>query len=875
MKTTCLIFFLLASIPVFSQYTLHFDASGKLTGEPPEKLKSCHPVNIELTCSQKDIDDLINEVAKKYLSIYKSLEFANTFLGEDQVTSIRKECLYNLLQIRINYIDQLDNSNRVEFSKLDSHITGAVEPTKPILPKLDILLKPDYILEVAQFDINGKQLGTTITDTLLVNTFQKLSAIRYEQSKLITVAEGFDRFEVQVRKQNSNWQFFQQKKPWISPSFSAADIKGLEDILQKSKLFYETLDGTNLANAKQEIIKLCDPLLTKLIILFPGSYSMVDFQKHIDSVFTKEKTAFNWTSIFTKKSPKHSFSEIILDKLVDEYLSDYNAQLDKVIKLQADKTPPAKVNEPEITVFLVANPKFRIFKEILLKYSKQNDFDALFAKAKEQYALKKENPGYEYDSKFIEDIQFANGFLKLEIITELEKINNNKGGQSLRDAILQQLWMSNAGWSELNIIQKVRKTESVTTGDQEEKSEQTPESLSSEIAVLQAQIDYLNALSKNLTVHTKGDSLPTPNHYLKLIEELHTKKETKSAELKKLEKSGVSATTSATPLAAKLGLETSDFLLNKVVFGSNLMHHIDASEKQFMNKKPVKEINELAVLDIFVHNDKAATDYVFQYSFAKIPKDITPFEEELTFDGSHLVSGSDDPKVFLQYYTFLKIYREVAISQFTKNPPLSLPRSEKPRFQTNEVNAKIKPRDVMEIPGKVTYAVLNPLNDKDTIAAGAYRVNKLYRFRYKIGPSYSWLTQRHYTLNEDQTYTLDEKKAGFQTVFGLQYYFLRNDIRQPDYGWRHSFAFLGLNLGADIVENIYLGVGYEIVDGMSITAGFHFGMTEKLYSRNGILAVDERAWSKPAPFITLGFDHGIFKALFKNNIRTSNTTIFK
>lgn len=834
-------------------------------------------MGIALTCSQKDMDDLVNEVAKKYLSLYQSFEFADTFFGADQAADIRKECLYHLLQIRSQYIDQLNNSNRTEFTKLDGVITAAVKPVKFNLPELNMLLKPDYILEVAQFDINGKQLGTTITDTLLVNTFQKLSAIRYEQSKLITVAEGFDRFEVQVRKQNSNWQFFQQKKPWFSPSFSVAEIKSLEGILQKSKLFYETLDGTNLANAKQEIIKLCDPLLTKLIILFPGSYGRADFQKHIDSIFTQKKTAFNWTAIFdpANLADKHSFSELDLNKLVDAYLKEYNDELEKIINLQDHKIPSEKVNETEMQLFLVVKPKFRIFKENLLKYSKQNDFDVLFAKAKEQYTLKKENPDYEYDPKFIEDIQFANGFLKQEIMTELEKINNNKGGQSLRDAILQQLWLSNAGWSELNIIQKVRKTESATAGDQEEKSEQTPESLTSEIAVLQAQIDYLNALSKNLTVHTKGDSLPTPDHYLKLIEELHAKKETKSAELKKLEKSGVSAATSATPLAAKLGLETSDFFLNKVVFGPNLTHHIDASEKQFMNKKPVKEINELTVLDIFVHNDKAATDYVFQYSFAKISKDITPFEEELTFDASHLVSGSDDPKVFLQYYTLLKIYREVAVSQFTKNPPLSLPRSEKTLFRTNEVNAKIKPRDVMEVPGKVTYTVLNPINNKDTIAQGRYRINKLYRFRYKIGPSYSWLTQRDYTLNEDQTYTLDEKKAGFQTVFGLQYYFLRNDIRQPDYGWRHSFAFLGMNIGPDIIENLYVGVGYEIVDGMSITAGVHFGMSEKLYSRNGILAVDERAWSKPGLFITLGFDHGIFNALFKNNIRTSATTIFK
>ncbi len=872
MKTTVLLFFLLASMPLFSQYTLHFDASGKLTGEPPEKLKPYKAVHIELTCSQKNVDDLINESAKKYLSLYQSFEFADTFFGANQAADIRNECLYHLLQIRSQYVDQLNNSNRAEFAKLDDAITAAVKPGKFNLPELNMLLKPDYIMEVAQFDSNGKQLGKTTTDTLLVNTFQKQAAISYKQSKLITVAEGFDRFEVQVRKQNFNWQFFQQKKPWISPSFSAADIQDLEDILQKSKPFYETLDGTNLAGTKREIIKLCDPLLTKLTILFPGSYGITEFQKHIDSIFAQKKTAFNWTAIFKTSTEKHSFKELNLDELLDKYLKDYNEQLKITIKRQEDIK--AKVNEIEMQLFLVANPKFRIFKENLLKYSKQNDFDVLFVKAKEQYAHKQENPGFEYDPKFIEEIQFANGFLKQEIMTQLEKINAAKGGQSLRDALLQQLWLSNAGWSELNIIQKVRKTESTTAGDQQEKSAQTSESLTSEIAVLQAQIDYLNALSKNLIVHTKGDSLPAPDQYLKLIKDLHTKKEAKNAELKELEKTGVSSVTSATPLAAKLGLETSDFFLNKVVFGSNLMHHIDGSEKQFMNKKTVKEIDELTVLDIFVHNDKAATDYVFQYSFEKITKDITSFEEELTFDVSHLASGSDDPKVFLQYYLLLKIYKEVVASQFTKTPPKTLPRSEKPRFQTNEVNSKIKPRDVMEVPGKVTYTVLNPISNKDTIAQGAYRINKLYRFRYKIGPSYSWLTQRDYTLNDDQTYTLDEKNAGLQTVFGLQYYFLRNDIRKQE-PKRQSFAFLGLNIGKEIVENIYLGVGYEIVDGMSITAGFHFGMTEKLYSRNGILAINNRAWATPAPFITLGFDHGIFNALFKNNVRTSTTTIFK
>lgn len=873
MKTTLLLSFLVASLNVFSQYTFHFDASGKLTGEPPEKLKPFKSVNVVLTCSQKDADALINETAKKFLSLYQSFEFADAFFGADQANSIRNECLYNLSQIQSHYADQLDNSNKAEFTKFYNQIKSATKPVKPELPELSILLKPEYILEVVQFDINGKQLGT-IKDTFLVEELQQLTAIRYKQSRNIYIADGFDRFEIRIRKQNFNWQFFQQKAPWASPSFSDQERKDLESIIQKSKLFYDVIADKSLPNAKQEIIKHCDPLLTKLIILFPGSYSVSDFQKYIDSIFKKEKGAFNWKSIFTAGDLKteHSFGEIKLDKLVDEYLLDYNTQLLKIVQQQDQKVPPAKVNETEMQLFLTANPKFRIFKEILLKYSKQNDFDLFYTKVKEQYLLKQENPNYVYDTKFIDDLKFANGFLQ-KIVESLNTINDGTGGQNLRAAILEQLWLSNEGWTELNIIQKVKNTESASAGVQEEKSETTAESLNSEIAVIQAQIDYLNELSKNLTVHTKGDSLPAPDQYLKHIKDLYIKKEAKSAELKELEKTEVTTATSSISLAAKLGLETSDFLLNKVMLSSNFMHHIDGAEKKFMNMHPVKEINELAVLDIFVHNDKAVTNYVFKYTFKKTDQDITPLEEEMTFDEKHHSSDSD-PKTFLQYYLFLKIYKEVLVSKFIKAPP-TLPRSEKPRFQTNEVNAKIKPRDIMEVPGKVTYNVLDPVNDKDTIAQGVYRVNKLYRFRYKIGPSYSWLTQRDYTLNDDQTYTLDEKKAGLQTVFGLQYYFLRNDIRQPDYGWRHSFAFLGLNLGPDIVESIYLGVGYEIVDGMSITAGLHFGMTEKLYSRNGILAIDNRAWATPAPFITLGFDHGIFKALFKNNIRTSNTTIFK
>lgn len=871
MKTINLLFFLLTFIPAFSQYTLYFDSSGKLTGEPPEKLKKGESVDAVLTLSAQDMKAIVSDAAKRHLSLYNSLEFADSVFGDAKTNELRKECLYNLYQIQLHYPDYLDETSKVEFARI-GNITRSVttDPKTTYFPVLKTLLNPKYILEMIQLDKNGKQLG----HSLQILTGKDSSAnifTRYSLPNSVKILKDFDRFEIQVRKQNSNWEFFQQKKTDIS--LSEFDNKTLNTILKKSEITYLALDSAGLSNATREISLSCDSLMTELLIRFPGSYVKADFLKYIDSIFTRKKAAvFNWASIFTTKktTEKHSFGEIDFKKLVEDYLLDYNKELGNFHGIIKKVNSLQDVDESKIKVFLAINPKFKIFEESFHKYSKRCDFDALYAKAKDQYALYRENPDFKYDSEFLLEIEHANGYLQQYVLPQLKRINQQTAAKSLQEVIIQQLWLTNSEWMELNIIQRVRNG---GNGEPEKKG-RTIESVTAEIAVLQVQIDFLNALSGNLTIHTKGDSLPIPDHYLKLIKDLQNQKNDKNTELKKLEKSNTSSSVSPESLAAKLGLETSDFLLNKVVFGPNLMHHIDYTEKQFMNRRPTQEINEMEVLDIFVHNDKAATDYLFKYTFTKSDKDVTVLEEQMTFNAPQSNSGSKDPKVFLQNYVLVKIYKEIAASQFTAIPPKTLPRSEKPQFQTNKVNAKIKPGNIMEVPGKVNYKVLNPLNDKDTIAAGAYRVNKLYRFRYKIGPSYSWLTQRHYTLNEDQTYTLDEKKAGLQTVFGLQYYFLRNDIRKQE-PKRQFFAFLGLNIGTDIVENIYLGAGYEIVDGMSITAGFHFGMTEKLYSRNGILAVDERAWSKPAPFITLGFDHGIFKALFKNNIRTSNTTIFK
>ena len=314
--------------------------------------------------------------------------------------------------------------------------------------------------------------------------------------------------------------------------------------------------------------------------------------------------------------------------------------------------------------------------------------------------------------------------------------------------------------------------------------------------------------------------------------------------------------------------------------GKPVMRHHDAlADYVDMSPRPEREINEGERMYVLVANESPATALSLEVTAAPITTDPSALGAELAFDpaagdGAALAVGQpmaptiEARDLAERLEDILKRYSELSRILTRLDEQLHLPRfpprpaaDPTPTYVTRHLPHKLEPA-----PTQVAYTVKTGTGPAAReVEEDQYRLNKLYRYRFRAGLFFSGLETFDFTL-EDDAATGSKKVAseelnthGVDGIFGIQTYFgPRQDLRQTNL-LRFS-AMLGFSM-EDPLDNFLLGLGWEPVGGMTVLGGRHLGLGEELIEEDGVPIRIEDDWQDDW-FYALTFDVDLFRRLF-------------
>lgn len=305
---------------------------------------------------------------------------------------------------------------------------------------------------------------------------------------------------------------------------------------------------------------------------------------------------------------------------------------------------------------------------------------------------------------------------------------------------------------------------------------------------------------------------------------------------------------------------------------SVFMRHLNAqNDYLIMNIKPKKEINEEERMYIFAENKKINENLNIAFVTTLITDDNSGFGVDIlsqipdskAYKNVPLANDTDEQfrvssdsiKKFLNLVDILTAKLNT-LRSLHKPPvlPFFFEYDKTPDFLT-EV---LKHDFLYDAPATANYSVKKVATDTTVLHQGNYRINKLYKWRFKAGVIYSRFEKRDFTETGTNRYTLDDPSFGIDGTFGIQTYFKKQDIRSKEISWEklRAYWYVGLSM-RNITENLYVGLGIEPVSGIALGINSHIGKREILTGAEGVPTAIRQTWG-----IDLGASVLIDAALF-------------
>jgi|GEM_PF-4164567 len=278
-----------------------------------------------------------------------------------------------------------------------------------------------------------------------------------------------------------------------------------------------------------------------------------------------------------------------------------------------------------------------------------------------------------------------------------------------------------------------------------------------------------------------------------------------------------------------------------------VLRELTENQKVFIytaNNKPGNPI-KIEVVPTAITNDQTLTSD--EYSLSKF-KDLVENTEELVKQTLALLEQFNNISKKVEFIKALN-----AAPKF----PILLQKSTTPiyRMDPNIYNT------VFQAPQLVEYKLFTGPADKQVeVFKGNFRVNKLYRIRFKAGLLYSGFKVASYTQQTDNSYIEKKEPAGIDGSFGLQIFLSRTDIRNISLCKVAPFFYAGLSM-KNITQNFYPGFGFEIFSGFSVVYIQHIGRTQVLTSNGQLPLKVSNKW-RSGPGAALLIDPNMFADLF-------------
>jgi hypothetical protein len=278
-----------------------------------------------------------------------------------------------------------------------------------------------------------------------------------------------------------------------------------------------------------------------------------------------------------------------------------------------------------------------------------------------------------------------------------------------------------------------------------------------------------------------------------------------------------------------------------------LRHHDAQDQYVDLAVKRVDEISESERLFVLVANENPRTVLKLEVEVTEIANDLTRVEEDLREAQVEQDVPDDEPKKrFLASYKKLeqkvqRLSEQLVLPDFS----VSSTADKTPKFVTTLVA-----HNVATAPAKVEYTIRAKREGKEVdVGRDEYRINKLYRVRFKTGLLFSYLEREE---------GKKKKNHGFDGTFGVQIYFDPGgrDIRRAK-SW--PVAYVGSSM-RDPAENLFLGLGVEPYSGLTLLVGGHGGRTDRTTEEGDEITVEEE-WDWDT-FMSVALDVGLLKRLF-------------
>lgn len=287
------------------------------------------------------------------------------------------------------------------------------------------------------------------------------------------------------------------------------------------------------------------------------------------------------------------------------------------------------------------------------------------------------------------------------------------------------------------------------------------------------------------------------------------------------------------------------------------MRHLNAqNDYLIMNIKPKKEINEEERIYILAENKRINENLNIAFATTLITEDNSGFSGDIipqisdtkAADAIDLIPDATDEKMkdAPDLKAFLNLVDTLTtkintLRSLTRPPvlPIFFEYDKTPDFITDVLEHDF----LYEAPATANYSVKKVATDTTVLHQGNYRINKLYKWRFKAGVIYSSFEKRDFTETGTNQYTLDDPNFGVDGTFGIQTYFKKQDIRSKEISWEklRTFGYVGLSM-RNITENFYLGLGIEPVSGLAIGINSHIGKREVLTGAEGVPTSIEQIW---------------------------------
>ena len=158
---------------------------------------------------------------------------------------------------------------------------------------------------------------------------------------------------------------------------------------------------------------------------------------------------------------------------------------------------------------------------------------------------------------------------------------------------------------------------------------------------------------------------------------------------------------------------------------------------------------------------------------------------------------------------------------------------------------------------------------KDSVKIGqkfAYKVGKNYRFQLSAGIAYTFKDYIQSKAEEkDGKIAITSTAQNYRLIVGVHIHFGKGLFLQDNrflgrFSERSSF-YIGVGVPKPL-ENVYTGLGYDLVPGLKITAGVHIYRNDKYTIQNNSIIEQRMQYKCAGPFAAIEIDpSSLLKAL--------------